>query len=243
MRSAEPADKLRETLAGLVSFAAAEEAILLTHVPFREDTGDAGSWAVRPTIAHNSEFRDEQVKRLIAIREGSEPPEFPRVDHASPDTYRRYAEVDDETAWELSRMTSAALIDETRRCSDADLLDPSRNPWLRGRHLWLQILVRGFWHPIGHVGDYFARRGQDARALALHAHALATAQYLGAPPMAVGMARFSLACAQAVAGLEDDAVASLALAVECNPDLREHTRQEEDLRALREAGRLAAVLA
>jgi hypothetical protein len=237
------ADSLRETLAGLVSFAAAEETMLLTRAPCREASGDADLWAARPTIAHNSEFRCEQVQRLIAIRWGSEPPDFPRVDHAAPDAYRRYAEVDEKRVWELSRTTTAALIDETRRCSDADLLDPARNPWLRGRQLWLQIVVRGFWHPTGHVGDYYARHGHPERALALHSHALATARYLGAPPMAVGMAHYSLACVQALIGRADDAVASLALAVECNPDLREHARQAEDLRPLRDTGRLAAVLA
>jgi hypothetical protein len=240
---ADSAEELREVLTGLVSLAAAEEAILLTRVARTDDVGDASSWAARPTIAHTSEFRDEQVQRLIAIREGSQPPDFPRVDHSSPDTYGRYAEVDERSVWELSRTTTAGLIDETQRCSDEDLLDPSRNPWLRGRQLWLQVIVRGFWHPTGHLGDYYVQHDQPRRALALHAHALAMTEYLAAPAMAIGMAHYSMACTQAVTGFQDDALASLQLAVDRNPDLRAHAREEADLRELRDTGRLAAVLA
>lgn len=240
---AESAQRLRTILTGLIFFAGAEEAMLLTDVADDEDTGDADSWAALPTIAHTSEFRDEQVCRLRAIREGSPPPEFPRVEHDSPDSYRRFAERDAESVWAGSRTTNATLIDETRRCSDEDLLDPSRNPWLKGRQLWLQIIVRGFWHPTGHLGDYYLQHGCPERALALHAHALSTADYLGAPPMALGMAHYSLACTQATLGQAVQAVGSLERAVACNRDLRDHARSEPDLAELREAGRLTAVLA
>lgn len=239
----ESAARLRIVLTGLISFAAAEEEILLAEVAQRQDTGGVDAWAALPTIAHTSEFRDEQVQRLRAIREGSPPPEFPRVEHDSPDTYRRYAGRDAESVRASSRTTNATLIDETRRCTDEDLLDPSRNPWLKGRPLWLQIIVRGFWHPTGHVGDYYVQHRRPERALALHTHAVSTAGYLGAPSMAVGMAHYSLACTQATLGQGVQAVGSLERAVACNPDLREHARSEPDLAKLREAGRLTAVLA
>lgn len=144
--------------------------------------------------------------------------------------------------WGLSRSTNAALIDETLRCSDGDLLDPSRHRWLRGRQLWLQIIVRGFWHPAGHIGDYYAQHGRPDRALALHARALDTAEYLGAPAMALGMAHYSLACTQAVMGQPDEAVRSLRLAMARNPDLSDHASTEPDLATLREAGRLTGLL-
>lgn len=237
------AAKLRVILTGLVTFAAGEEAILLADVAQRADEGVPDLWAALPTIAHTSEFRDEQVQRLVAIRQGAQPPEFPRIEHSSPDTYRRYSQPDAGAVSELSRTTNAALIDETRRCSDEDLLDPSRNPWLRGRQLWLQIIVRGFWHPTGHIGDYYTQHGRADRALALHTHALATAQYLSAPAMAIGMAYYGLACTQATIGQTNDAISSLGQAVGNNPDLREHASTEPDLDGLRDAGRLTAVLA
>lgn len=222
----------RTALVGLLCLAASEEAVLLAGLDPDADRGDPENWAARPTIVHNSDFRAEQVQRLIAVRQGRTPPDFPRVEHTSPELYTGY-EQRAESAGEESRITNAALFDELQGASDQDLLDPSRHPWLRGRQLWLQVAVRGFWHPLGHIGDYYLRHGRPARALALHAHAVATATYLSAPPAALGMAHYSLACAEAVTNRTAAAHASLATAVALNADLRDQASREPDLEPLR----------
>lgn len=223
----------RSAIVGLICLAASEEAVLLAGLDPQSDLGDPEHWAARPTIVHNSDFRAEQVDRLLAVRQSRTPPDFPRVEHTSPEVYAGYAGRGDNAA-EESRTTIGALLDEFRQASDEDLLDPSRHPWLRGRQLWLQVAVRGFWHPLGHVGDYYLQHDQPDRALALHAHAVATAVYLSAPAAALGMAHYSLACAEAATGQTDAARASLATAVALNADLREHASREPDLEPLRE---------
>lgn len=225
-------------MVGLLCLAASEEAVLLAGVGAESDPGDPENWAARPTIVHNSDFRAEQVERLVAVRERRTPPEFARVEHASSEVYAGYDERRN-SADEESRTTNAALLDELRQASDVDLLDPSRHAWLRGRPLWLQIVVRGFWHPLGHIGDYYLQHGQPYRALALHAHAVATATYLSAPPAALGMTHYSLACAEAVTGQTAAARASLAAAVALNADLSDHASREPDLEPLRVDGLVA----
>lgn len=133
------------------------------------------------------------------------------------------------------RRVASALIDEIAQASDDDLIDPARNPWLRGRQLWLQIVVRGSWHPLGHVGEYHLEHAQSERALALHVRAVMTAQYLDAPPQACGMAQYSLACVEARMGLLDEAAADVRSAVELNADLREKAAADPDLVSLRDA--------
>lgn len=228
----------RTAVVGLLCLAASEEAVLLAGLDAECDHGDPENWAARPTIIHNSDFRAEQVERLLAVRHRRTPAEFPRVEHASPEVYAGYAKRGD-FAREESRVTNAALLDEFQQTSDEDLLDPSRHPWLRGRQLWLQVAVRGFWHPLGHVGDYYLQHGRPDRALALHAHAVTTASYLSAPAAALGMAYYSLACVQAVTGETEAARASLATAVALNADLHEHATREPDLEPLRLGDRVA----
>ena len=99
-----------------------------------------------------------------------------------------------------SRQVTASLLDGVGALGDDDLVDPTRHPWLNGRPLWLQIVVRGFWHPTGHVADYYLGHGQQARAVALQEHMLATTRYLGASDQVAGMAAYSLACAQSILG-------------------------------------------
>ena len=188
--------ELRGAIIGLLGFAAAEEQMLLAAAPAGEQ-GDPACWAALPVIAHNTEFKRQQVQRLRAVRLGEMPPEFPEVDHASAETYRGYAARPADEVAEDSRRAAAELADGLNTVSDDDLRDPSRHPWLRGRQLWLQVIVRGFWHPTGHLGGYYLAHAQPDRALALAMRAVATADSLGAPGPARGMASDNLACAQA----------------------------------------------
>jgi hypothetical protein len=236
---------LRAALAGLLSFAAAEELTLLAETASRadRDRGSPDSWAAVPLVAHNNEFKGQQAERLVAIAAGQVPATYGEVDHSSTSVYRGYSAQASADVTAECRRVSDDLIDRTWALADEDLLDPARHRWLNGRMLWLQIVVRGFWHATGHLGDYYLAHGQAERAIALQAHGLATARYLRAPGPAVGLAGYSLACAQARSGLLDGAARTLTEAIGLNTDLRANARRDPDLAALRDAGRLDALLA
>jgi hypothetical protein len=122
---------------------------------------------------------------------------------------------------------------------DEDLLDPGRNDWLGGRLLWLQVVVRGFWHPTGHIGEYYLSHDQPDRALRFQELAVATAAYLEAPEQVEGMAVYNLACAQARLGHVEAGLESIRRAVALNGDLQSNLERDPDLASLRESGRLA----
>jgi hypothetical protein len=238
---------LRAAVTGLIGLAAAAEQELLAEPgllepPLPEAIGGARDWAAAPLVAHNTEFRRQQVQRLRAIRSGHAPPEFADIDHASVTLYAELAAQPADAVARDSWRVAGELAEEMRQVSDADLTEPARNPWLRGRQLWLQVVVRGFWHPTGHLGDYYLSHDQPDRAVGLAEHAVAAAQYLGAPAPARGMASYNLACARAGAGLLDEAAAAVAEAVILNPDVRANAMRDTDLAAVRDSGRLAGVL-
>jgi hypothetical protein len=233
---------LRAAITGLIGLAATEEEVLLASAP-DEEQGSPQCWPALPLVAHNTEFRQQQVIRLHAVVRGETPPAFAEIDHRSAETYGRYSAVAATEVISLARQSASDLIDGLGAVSGADLSDASRHPWLRGRQLWLQVVVRGFWHPTGHLGDYHITHGQPARAIALHQHALATARYLEVPDMAIGMAAYSLACAQAQAGATDEALQTLTVAIALNQDLRAHARKDPDLARLRDRGRLDVLTA
>jgi hypothetical protein len=168
------------------------------------------------------------------------PPAYGEIDHASPAVYREYLAQPRDAVLTACRRVTAQLIDGVWALPDEDLLDPARHPWLNGRLLWLQIAVRGFWHPTGHLGEYYLAHGQPGRAVALQAQGLAMARYLGAPGRAAALAGYSLACAQARAGQPDLAARTLAEAIEANPDLRANASRDPDLADVRDAGLLEA---
>ena len=83
---------LRAAVAGLLSFAAAEEQALLLATPDGEE-GSPDRWAAVPLVAHNNQFKTQQAERLSALRTGHIPPAFAEVDHASAEVYESYCGV------------------------------------------------------------------------------------------------------------------------------------------------------
>jgi hypothetical protein len=234
--------EIRAAIIGLVGFAAAEEQMLLATSAVHE-AGDPARWAAVPLVAHNTEFKRQQVHRLEAIRLGHTPSEFAEIDHSSDEVYGRYAaEPADQVAAESCRV-SGDLVRNLSLIEDADLTDPARHAWLRGRQLWLQIIVRGFWHPTGHLTDYYLNHDEPGRAIALSAHGVMTAGYLGAPAPARGMASYNLACAQARTNRLPEAAATLTEAVKMNPDLTANIRRDADLAVLLASGQVSGLLA
>lgn len=235
--------KLRVGITGLIAFAGVEEETLLIRDEVRRrDEGSPQCWAARPLVAHNTEFKAQQVRRLEAIRHDETPPRFGDVDHRSDELYRRYCEQPPAEVLVASRAGTRTLIEETRSVSDEDLLDPSRIPWLDGRYLWLQIIVRGFWHPTGHLGEYYLAHGDTDAALSLQTRACALASCLSVPDTARGMAVYNLACAQARAEMTAEAVETLGEALALNRELRANAARDSDLVRLRDDGKLDALL-
>ena len=236
-------DGIRAAATGLIGVAAAAEQVLLAEAALAPTAmpGSPQRWAALPVIAHNTDFRRQQVQRLRAVRCSQAPPEFGEVDHSSAALYAELRAQPADAVGRDSWRVAGELAEEMRLVSQEDLLEPARNPWLRGRQLWLQVVVRGFWHPAGHLGEYYLRHEQADRAVALAEHAVATADYLSAPAAARGMAAYNLACAQAGAGFLDAAAAALTAAVGLNPDVRANALRDSDLTALRDSGRLAAL--
>jgi tetratricopeptide (TPR) repeat protein len=235
------AAKLRAVMTGLAGFAAVQQQLLLAGAQ-QAEPGDTGCWAALPLVAHNTEFARQQVQRLRAIRSGQAPPEFAEADHRSAALYAELTAQPADSVARDSWRVSGELLEEVRSAASDDLLDPSRHPWLRGRQLWLQVIVRGFWHPAGHLGEYYLSHGQADRAVALAEEAVALTASIGAPDLARGMASYNLACARAGAGLLDEAAAAVAEAIALNPNVAANAARDPDLASLRDSGRMAALL-
>jgi hypothetical protein len=233
---------LRTAIVGLIRHAAVEDELLLLSQSDRDDIGSAQRWAPMPTVAHNTHFKREQVTRLEAVLRHEAPPDFAVIDHSCDQTYRAYADTSPALVATESRRATDDLVDTLLLVPGAELIDPSTHEWLRGRPLWLQIVVRGFWHPLGHAGDWYIANDMLERGVALRQQAVAVAEYLHAPGESRGMAWYSLACTSAAIGTTDEAVVALERAAALNHDLRARAATEPDLESLLGDQRVAALI-
>jgi hypothetical protein len=224
-------DKAR--LAALLGYVQACEQRLLADLPPAERSapGSAQRWSAHALLAHNTDFRREQVVRLRAAAAGVEPPAFPQVDHTDPEAYRLCS----ERPWPVVRAEAATVVADMvvalDALDDALLVDPSRLPWLGGRQLWAQVLVRGAWHPLGHVADHLVAGGRSAEAVAVLEGVVRAARALAIPdtPGGVSLAVYTLAAVHAVAA----ALELLRSAVAGDPSLAGRAAGEPDFASLR----------
>ena len=199
----------------------------------RARPGTPQDWPLSALIAHSTEFKSQQVVRLRAVLAGETRPSFAETDHTSSEIFHRFARPNSDQVLAGSLSTTAELVHLLWDLPDSDLTDPGRNPWLHGRQLWLQVVVRGFWHPGGHLGEHWLSRGQGERALRLHGSAVALAEAVRLPRPALGMARYALACAMARVGRTEDAMTEVTLAVSLNSDLVQNAARDPDLAPVR----------
>ena len=69
------ARQLKSAIIGLVGFAATEEQVLIAGSP-PDEPGSPQNWAALPVVAHNTEFKAQQVQRLLAISLSRVPQDF-----------------------------------------------------------------------------------------------------------------------------------------------------------------------
>ena len=94
--------------------AAAASRMLLAEGTAAEAAGGPERWAALPLIAHNTEFRRQQVQRLRAIRSGQAPPEFAEADHGSAALYAELSAQPADAVARDSWRVAGELADEVR---------------------------------------------------------------------------------------------------------------------------------
>jgi len=223
-------------LSALLGCVHACERALLAGLPDPElDAGDPLHWSPRAVLAHNSDFRREQVTRLRAAAGGFEPPTFGQVDHRDPDVYRACHERPWPAILAAVDQDLADMIAALDAVAAADLADSTRLPWMHGRPLWAQVLVRGVWHPLGHLATCLVEAGRPDQAAAAVEAIIGAARALAIPaaPGGVAFGVYTLAAVRALAGERAEALRLLRAALADDPALAANAARDPDFDGLR----------
>lgn len=211
----------------------------------RDEQGSPTHWSARATLAHIADFKAEQIVRLEAVRARVEPPELLPRDHSDPELYAEYAARDWNRLGADGERTATDLREHVQELDAEVLCTPGAFPWLRGRALWAQVLVRGVWHPSAHLHQYLAERGQFERVVELQESLLGAATSSRIPDVSGGrpFALYNLACARSLCGELEPALTRLEEALRLDPTLAASAQVDADLAALRTDARFDALVA
>jgi len=213
-----------------------EEQALLAGLSERERaaTGSPDEMSAKDILAHVMAAKQREAHQLAALAQG----ETTGNDaHDDAQVFAHYQNCSwQEVQGEAERIFTL-FVAQVDNFTEEDLLDPQRYASIRGKPLSSQILIYGAWHPTGHLVEFYRRRGDGEHARHIYETLL---EVLSQPDMAPamhgdGINLYNLACAYAVMGQTDKALALLPEALRLDPELVEESKHDPDLDTLRVA--------
>lgn len=198
----------------------------------RAEEGTLERWSAKDVLAHITAWHEHEIERIDAAARGKLGPENLEIDRVNTDIYHsRHGQTLDEAIAAL-RAARSALLERVDGMSESQLLEPAANPWQDGRPAWMTLSGHGFTHPILHLAQYIWEHGQEERSIHMQEVAAETLLHLDDAPVWRGTALYNLACANALAGSREKALALLQESLQLNPSLVEWSKTDPDLVSL-----------
>lgn len=199
----------------------------------RAAVGSVEKWTVKDVIAHTAAWKARLVDDLEAAARGQEPPLVGDIDEANAAIFREHSGKSIDEVMAYSAEAHQRLMKYVNGLEEGELLDTQRLPRQHGRPLWQVLLGSGSVHPVMHLGEIMARRGDREHADGMQERMAAQFWVLDEGKGWRGAVRYNLACHYAICGDTGKARALLDEALELNPGLREWAQQDPDLASLR----------
>jgi hypothetical protein len=182
------------------------------------------------------------VQRLTAYRHDQDNPNYP-------DTDAKNAEIFDDLrtrSWDevaaLLAEAYEAVLTEVQLLTAGQLISPARFYWQRGDTLLVRIPFNAYMHPLFHIAQFCADRGDRAtgdRTIESMTVGISTLD-----PALPWQARWSYAraCYYAIVGAKAKALADLPEVSATRPDLSTWSREDTDMRSMWNDSRYRALL-
>jgi hypothetical protein len=236
-------DRLIPALTGLLDRARFAEDGMVAGLSLAERSaaGTLDRWAAKDLIAHVTSWHANLVEMLEAVLRGETPPPRPDVHQANARTFEENA----AKPWEQVLADAGAASERLRallpQLSDKDMLDPGRYAWRKGQPLAPTVVLRLYWHPMLHLGEFYVQRGDRGSADALRADLLRTADELAWVPPLRGQTLYMVACSSAALGEPAVALSTLRESLALAPYLMQWSQQDPSLASLRSTPGYAAI--
>jgi tetratricopeptide (TPR) repeat protein len=223
---------LKSRLITLIETMNTEEQALFANLSEAERSvpGKPNQWSPKDIIAHLAAWKEREVENLVAAARKESPvnhDDFEEINAREFEIYRAksWAEILEKAA-EANRR----LVEQIAGRTETEL----EQIWQENRKTWQSIIGTGYIHPIMHLGQIYAERGDKEYGTQLQEKAAAELLELDEAPSWQGTVRYNLACHYALIGETEQAIKGLGKALEQNPRLKDWSREDPDFVSIRE---------
>jgi tetratricopeptide (TPR) repeat protein len=198
----------------------------------RRAAGAVDRWAAKDLLAHIGAWKAIQAERLASLRAGGSPRQFDSYDGINAELFHQHQHETLQQVLEFAARATDQLVGQTLSYKDRELGDADHFAAMQGRPVWQAVLGNGYSHPLGHLAQYYAGRGEVGLADELAEQVARRSLPLDPSPAWAGVVHYNAACHYALTGRPKRALPLLSLAFKDNPSLIGWSRQDEDLAAL-----------
>lgn len=205
--------------------------------------GKADDWSAKDVLAHVSYWDIQGAKELVDPA-NYEPPDYGDDFNATNESF--WHKFKDASWEEIEAMVDQAhedLVAGVRGLDDDQLSDAERYEWTRERPLWHRVTFGSFYHPMAHLGELFAKRGEVEHTNQAQEKAAAMQLELSDSDQWRGTVLYNLGCYYAVSGQKEQALKNVAEGLALYDYLREWAPQDGDLANLHDDPDFLALLA
>lgn len=204
---------------------------------------DIKDWSPKDVIAHVIHWDAETAGELEDPDQVDKQASGAGVDHINAEIWQKYTTVTWAELKEKLDKVNQDLIANLDKISEEQLTDQERYEWTNGRPLWQRVTFGCFYHPLQHVAELFARRGQQDIANEIQEQTAEMQMTLLESDTWQGTVLYNLGCFYAVTGQDALALEKVGQGIERYPYLKEWAPQDSDLKTLWEKPEFQALLA
>jgi hypothetical protein len=194
----------------------------------RQQQGKVDAWSAKDTIAHVAYWKRFRVEGIQEILQGGSMETFDNFDHENARIFEEF----DGRPWNeimaYAEGATAMLQSQLARMDEEELELEAPDC----RPLWRIIIGNGYNHPLIHIAQYYQEKGDMSRAAELTDMLGEPLLPLDASPGWRGTVHYNAACAHALRGEKEQALAELAEALQLNDQLVEWSKEDPDLKSL-----------
>lgn len=207
----------------------------------RAAAGRPDAWAARDLVIHFAEWGEVSHEQMAARVARRELPALPSDDEINQVFFERNRAL--SWAEAIGKFDAAydALQAQLRSMPD-EALTRTEPPEANGRPVWYDIAFGTVDHLARHLAENHMAHGDRDAAGALIMAATERLAALNDSPRYRGLIGYNLACALALGGRRDQALATLREAVALRPDLAGYAGQDPDFASLRDDAAFRAIV-
>ncbi|MFC2025733.1 ClbS/DfsB family four-helix bundle protein [Chloroflexota bacterium] len=200
----------------------------------RKRVGKSDDWSAKDITTHNAVWKGRLAENIRLARSGSTPTRNDDYHHENDLIFQEYKNLSWTEVMSMASENVKQLVSQAEALGEDGLVRCDLLPWQEDTPIWRSIVGNGYSHPLVHISWFLQNRGDLHEAGELTGEMARAMAGLDDDPVWQGSTIYNMACYYSLMGDKARAITELSKALKLNPELKEWSKEDQDLDPIRE---------